>query len=260
MTPSTWLTLIAFFYFIAPGLLYDRLTAHKTAKRRESAFTEVSRVALVSTLCSAGGFLLIWGFAGICAWQDWKLLPDPSAMIKQGSVYFADNFLKVLITAAVLFVLSLAISYGAVLLIHRNTEGDIDFQSAWRRVMLLDRPEPKKTTITFARVTMKDGSVWDGHVAYFSPDMEFADREIVLTKPLRFKAKPETSPAPGSAPSTPSLQLLPAAHMFTVLKDADIASLVIRYERPDPAPAPAPSAAPAASSPATAGPAPTATP
>ncbi|MBF6522820.1 DUF6338 family protein [Nocardia farcinica] len=130
MTPSTWLTLIAFFYFIAPGLLYDRLTAHKTAKRRESAFTEVSRVALVSTLCSAGGFLLIWGFAGICAWQDWKLLPDPSAMIKQGSVYFADNFLKVLITAAVLFVLSLAISYGAVLLIHRNTEGDIDFQSA----------------------------------------------------------------------------------------------------------------------------------
>ncbi|GAA3129038.1 hypothetical protein GCM10020255_002170 [Rhodococcus baikonurensis] len=58
MTPGTWLTVLAFFVFVAPGLLYDLASVTKRTRRHETVFTEISRITLMSTLCSAA--LQLW--------------------------------------------------------------------------------------------------------------------------------------------------------------------------------------------------------
>lgn len=220
MTPNNWLGIIAFFFFIAPGLHYDRKVVRKKVKPRETAFAEVSRVALVSTLCSVPAFLLLGGFVAICAWRDWELLPDPKAWIKQGSGYFADNLLKVSIACLAVAAVSLVIADLAFRWNHRKDPGDITFESSWREVMRRRRPAG---TVPHVRAAMKDGSSWTGRVAFYSPDMELADREIVLSPPLY--RTPKTEP---SEPYRTTIDF-PEEFEHVVLKDSEIAYLAIKY-------------------------------
>ncbi|MFE7799225.1 DUF6338 family protein [Nocardia sp. NPDC057440] len=230
MTPNNWLGIIAFFFFIAPGLHYDSKVVRKKVKPRETVFAEISRVALVSTLCSVPAFLFLGGFAAICAWQDWKLLPDPTAWIKQGTGYLADNILKVSITFLAVAAVALVIADLAFWWNHRKDPGNITFESTWREVLRWRAPEG---TVPHARVSMKDGAAWTGRVAYYSPDMELADREIVLSPPIYRTPKPDSN---GNRQETVDY---PEVFEHVVLKDSEIAYLAVKYE-PDTDPPEAP--------------------
>lgn len=241
MTPTTWLTILSFFFFIAPGLLYDLLAANKRVKRRESAFTEVSRVALVSTLCSASAFILVAGVAAATrAWWNWKLLPDPPALIKQGSAYFADHFILVLASFVVLVTVALFFGWLAYRCIHvcgaetQRRNSVISYDSAWREVMLLRQPpipetepSPPSRAHVYARVTMKDGAIWAGRVLTYSPDMEVVDRELVLTRPLSFRAKPNSTTG-----TRGPWQEVEKEYVYVILKDAEISYIAIQYDDP----------------------------
>ncbi|MDO3648673.1 DUF6338 family protein [Nocardia mangyaensis] len=221
MTPNTWLGIVGFFFFVSPGLYYDRKTALKRMKPPESTFAEISRVALVSTVCSVPAVLLLSGFAAVCAWRRWKILPDPAALLKQGTSYYADNFVRVSVTflaAAVLAVVSAELLYRWV---HRNDKGTITFESAWRAVLQVDAPGG---TVPHARISMKDGSVWTGEIAHYSRGTEVADREIVIAPPITRKPKPNQNGPRAEAGKFPDV------YERVILKDTEIAYIAVKYE------------------------------
>lgn len=222
MTPSNWLGIVAFFFFIAPGLHYDRRVVRKRVRPRETAFAEISRVALVSTLCTGAAFALLGGFAAVCAWQDWNLLPDPAVWLRQGNSYFADNIWKVAATFLALSISALAIAELSYHCIYHADSGNINFDSSWRKALKLDRPAEH---ITMARVSMKDGSTWTGRVEHFSADLEMADRELILAPPVYRTPKPELN-----GTYRPTIDY-PPEYEYVILKDAEIAFIAVKYVR-----------------------------
>ncbi|MCJ0949969.1 DUF6338 family protein [Rhodococcus sp. ARC_M8] len=187
MTPSTWFTVFAFFVFVAPGLLYDLTSAKKRLKRRESAFTEISRITLVSTVCSAaslGVLALISWIVGL--WMHRQPLPDLAALIQGGSVYITSHPASV-VTACILgLAASLGFSYAAFEIIHRGDDSEIVYTSAWRWVLRTKLP---KDSVPYVEVKLKNGVTWAGRVAAYAPDPEIAERDIVLCPPLAVKKK-----------------------------------------------------------------------
>ncbi|MGW5518675.1 DUF6338 family protein [Nocardia africana] len=228
MTPNNWLGIIAFFFFIAPGLHYDRKAVRKKIRPRETTFAEISRVALVSTACSVPAFGLLGAVAAVCAWQDWKVLPDMSALLRRGNNYFADNVVRVSVTFVALAAASFLIADLAFRWIHRKKPGNITFESTWREVLRLQVPSG---AVPHVRARMKDGSTWTGRVAFFSPDPELVDREIVLAPPIYRTPKPD---ADGNRRETKDF---PELFERVIIKDAEIAFLAVKFE-PEPEPDP----------------------
>lgn len=221
MTPNTWLGIIGFFFFVTPGLYYDRKSARKRTKPPESTFSEISRVALVSTLCSVPAILLLAGVTWLCAWRGWKVMPDLRALIAQGTGYFANNLVSVSITFVATAAVALLTADLAFRWIHRNNKRKITFESAWRKVL---SEEPPTGSAPYVRVSMKDESVWTGRVAHFSSSPEVADREIVLEPPITRKAKPKPD---GTYCDSKDF---PPGYRRVVLKYAEIAYIAVRYE------------------------------
>ncbi|MCM6784922.1 DUF6338 family protein [Nocardia sp. CDC159] len=216
------MTFLAFFLFVAPGLLFDQLSARKRVKRRESTFTEISRVALISTVCSVTATALLAGAAAVMAWRGWKPFPVPSSLITQGSRYVADHVVPTAVTSLVFVVLSLLVSWVLFLLLHRKHKGGISYTSTWRQVMRVRAPEGTEVHV---RAGMSDGSVWFGRVAEYSPDLEVADRELILAQPLATKPKPEQNTGEEPKP-------LPDRWTYMVLRGSDIVSLAVSYRAP----------------------------
>ncbi|WMN02161.1 DUF6338 family protein [Rhodococcus erythropolis] len=232
MTISTWFAVLAFFLFVAPGLLYDLASAKKRIKRPETAFTEISRTALVSTVCSlaALGLLAIVSWiTGICGVHP---LPNLPALIRGGTVYIADHLGEVVFAAALGLALSLGISYLGYWYIHRGEPSDIDYISAWRSVLRDDRPTP--TTPVHVMVKLKNGSTWAGRVAKYSPDPDLADRELVLEPPLAARKD-----------STVDIKPLNAKWTRVILSGPEIVSIAVSYgDATSPPPPPAPPTTP----------------
>lgn len=225
MTPNTWLGIIGFFFFVTPGLYYDRKAAHKRTKPPESTFAEISRVALVSTLCSVPALMLLAGVTWLFAWQGWKGMPDLRALITQGTSYFANNLVSVSITFVVTAAVALLTAELSFRWIHRNDKRTISFESAWRKVLSEERPEG---SVPFVRVSMKDESVWTGQVAHFSSSPEVGDREIVLEPPITRKAKPKPDGTHRVS------EEFPPQYARVVLKYSEIAYIAVRYEEQPP--------------------------
>lgn len=220
MTPNTWLGIIGFFFFVTPGLYYDRKSARKRIRPPETTFGEISRVALVSTLCSVPAIGLLAGFAWLCAREGWKVLPDPRALLTQGTSYFANHLVTVSFTFLATAVAALVIADLAFRWVHRKDDGEITFESAWREVLREKAPEG---TVPYVRASMKDESVWTGQVAHFSRSAEVGDREIVLAPPITRKAKPKPD-------GTYSIsEEFPAEYQRVILKYAEIAYIAVKY-------------------------------
>jgi hypothetical protein len=59
VVPSSWLSVVLFFLFIAPGLLLDLLSEQRRAGFSESAFREISRILLASIVFSGFAFSVL---------------------------------------------------------------------------------------------------------------------------------------------------------------------------------------------------------
>ncbi|MBF6435497.1 DUF6338 family protein [Nocardia cyriacigeorgica] len=222
MTPNTLLGIVAFFHFVAPGLYYDRKAARKRVKPPETTFGEISRVALVSTLCSLPAIVALGTFAAVAGRRGWTWFPDLSALFKQGnSNYYADNLIKVTVTVVLTAAVALFAAELSFRWLHRNEQGIMTFESSWREVFRVKAPAG---TIAYARIGMKDGSVWSGRVVAFSRSPEVSDREIVLAPPI-FR-KPKQNPDGTYRP----IVEYPKIYQRVILKDAEIGYIAVKYE------------------------------
>lgn len=213
MTPTTWFTIVAFFLFVAPGLLFDLLSARKRVQRRESVFSEISRIALVSTFSSVVGALSVVLFGLLTARFNSDILPSASEILIRGTPYIAENLTSLIITAACVVLISLITSWVSVYVIYKNYESGISYTSAWQLMLRVDKPD---NSCAHARIRLSDGTTWFGRVAHFSPDSELVDREIILCPPMAVKRGDELKP-------------LPQKWHRVSLKGADITSLAVTY-------------------------------
>ncbi|UJC82134.1 hypothetical protein D4768_30400 (plasmid) [Rhodococcus erythropolis] len=218
MTLNTWFSVLAFFVLAAPGLLYDQLSARKAVRRKESAFTEIGRIALVSTVCSAVAFVVLLVVAGLARCVHWHPMPDLSAMIRSGSSYITEHIISVSIAAVLGLTVSMLAAWGAFEFVNRKNPAKITYASAWAKLIREELPTP--TTAVHVRATVESGAIWYGRVSHFSPDMEVADREIVLCPPL-YVQNPHGD-----------LSELPAKWQRVVLRGSEITTLAVRYENP----------------------------
>ncbi|MFI6573948.1 DUF6338 family protein [Nocardia fluminea] len=226
MTPNSWLTILAFFLFIAPGLLFDWIGAYRKVPRKESTFTEISRVALVSTACSVAAFVTLLLCAARFAWQGWKPFPVPSAMLKQPNTYIADNLVRVSVTMLVIAGLAMGFAWLLSEIVYHHDEGKVFYESAWHRAFREYRPS--KDVRVHVRVTLTDGTIWFGCVRDFSPDMEVVDRELVLQPPIL--CKPTHCDSDGNRMFIP----MPGRWKFVILRGVEIVSIAVAYAPPLP--------------------------
>lgn len=186
MVPTSWLTVLAFFAFVAPGVFYDLLHAGKFADRRETIFREVGRVVLVSTWCSAAALLVVTGLIWVArlsgAGRDF--LPVAREMILADKAYVADHTSGLATVSGVFVLCSLGISWLTFAVVYRGDKGKITRRSTWTKAFRVDAPIGSYPLV---RVRLQSGTSWVGRVADFSADLELADRELVLSPPLAIK-------------------------------------------------------------------------
>jgi Family of unknown function (DUF6338) len=181
MIPQTLAAVIAFLFLVAPGLTYELLRERRWPSRAESGFREASRVALASLLFSIVAILLLC-LARIVAP---KLLPDPEGWFQLGKEYVRRNY--TVVSAAAISELIIACGLALVAAIYlpsRHPAGKIAHVSAWFNVMREWRLPDEEV---IAMVTLDDGDRYVGLVKSYSPELQLADRELVLQGPMVYQ-------------------------------------------------------------------------
>ena len=211
---STWLSVLFFFLFVAPGTTFDLQSRRRRATYEESALLEASRIILASLVFT--GFALVVLLLVREARPSWT--PEPRRLIAQdGMAYFRDNYPLVLGSVAVGAGLACAAAWGANLLLAKRQGGaTISPISAWTQTVRRDCPAGHDT---YARVRLDDGSVYWGLVANFSSNLDVEGRELVLAQPLQSRV--------GDADLAP----VPKRYQRVILRGDTIRVLSIEYRR-----------------------------
>lgn len=221
MIPTTVLALLSFFALVAPGVLFDLLLSKKQAERSETAFREAGRVVLVSVWCSLVSVPVVLGAgAALRAWarngRDW--MPTARDLAIGERAYLADHLVGISLLGVLFIATSLGVAKLTYWAVYRDDPGQVSQVSVWRKVFRDDAPSGAYPLV---RVKMQSGTSWSGRVAHYSPDLETADREIVLSSPIAMKG-----------PSGKSTEL-PGKWSRVILHADQIDSITVQYQKPD---------------------------
>ena len=179
MIPSTVATLISFVVFVAPGILWDMLVARRKPSKTESAFHEVSRIALFSTPFSAFGVASTMSLIYV-AHRPW--LSQLASWIRNGRPPTSAS----IVLGAVLVVVELLFAGGALTLTwwqlapHIYGTATVREESAWTYAL----KKPAEADEVWATVRLTSGDSVRGRVLAFTSDFGWADRELTLGEPL----------------------------------------------------------------------------
>ncbi|GAA3840820.1 hypothetical protein GCM10022226_74120 [Sphaerisporangium flaviroseum] len=214
MAPSTWAGVVVFILVIAPGLLFDLLSERRRAGRSESSFREISRVVLASLVFTGLAIMIL--LAVRVRLPD--LLADPERWLREGTPYAMANLHRIMGSLATEMVISL----GMVIIVHlvlswRQGGATIAPVSTWTQVFKRECPKGHEAHV---RVSLTSGAVYTGLVAHFSPDLEVADRELVLAPPMGARA--------GEGPLKP----IPPEWERVVLRGSAIERMSVQYRPP----------------------------
>jgi Family of unknown function (DUF6338) len=211
MVPGSWLSVLLFFLFVAPGLLFDLLSERRRARFSESAFREVSRVVLSSVAFSCFAFALL----AIVRTVHPAWLPDPKRLLESWGSYAGDHYGLILRTLVLQASLALtAASAWHFVLARSEGKATIRPVSAWTQVFKRDCP---KGHDAYVRVRLGDGIVYSGLVAHFTSDLEVDGRELVLAQPMASR----TAENPMTA--------VPAQYQRVVIRGSAIEVMSVEY-------------------------------
>jgi hypothetical protein len=194
VVPSTWLSVLLFFLFIAPGLLFDLLSEQRRAGVSESTFREISRIVLGSLAFSGFAFAVL----AVVRWVRPAWMPDPQRLLDSKDPYAKEHYLLILRTLTLQVLLALTAASGWHIILAR-IQGEPFWQkllakiqsgatirqvSAWTQVFKRDCP---KGHDAYVRVRLEGGIIYFGLVANFSSDLDVDGRELILAKPIMSK-------------------------------------------------------------------------
>ncbi|TCC39371.1 DUF6338 family protein [Kribbella sindirgiensis] len=177
MLPTSWLTLVLFLLLVAPGMLFDLLAAKRRVGAPESAFREISRIALGSLGFSAIGLAVVtvlhlkWGRAFVAL--DKAVTDKP---------YLTSQLRHVVVTAVVATVVALLAALALHWWLGRGKDKPhLTHDSLWTKAFREDRPT---NTDPHVWVKLSSGPRFIGKVAHYSADLDLTDRELILAPPL----------------------------------------------------------------------------
>jgi hypothetical protein len=211
MPPGTWLSVLLFLLLVAPGLLFELLNEQRRAGYAESTFREIGRTILASLLFSGLAVAIL--ATSRLARPDWTL--SPQQLLQRGNAYAVANYRLLATTILLEVILALALAWlGHVLHNRKGRNPRIKPISAWVKVFRHDCPTG---LAPYVRVRLKNGAVYHGRVEAYSPDFQLEDREIVLSKPLKYKT--------GDNPLMP----LPGEYERVILDAKEIQVISVEY-------------------------------
>jgi len=189
--PQTILSLIAFLFLVAPGILFELLQERRRPARTETAFREAGRTALASLLFSLAAILLL---AIVDRWRVPGLVPDvarwltdpPGYLRTAGSVVI--RFVLLELTVAV----TLAVLADRALAGRRQATVQPSV-SGWWQVFRRELPREARP---YARVQLTDGSEYCGTIVLHTLESVPGERELVLGPPLTWKPPAASKPSP----------------------------------------------------------------
>jgi hypothetical protein len=230
--PTGIATVVAFFFFVIPGLVWELLVERRRPAKAESAFREASRVALVSTPFSTISVGIVFAAAWLCD-QHW--LTVLSSWFTTGKPQSGEA----LIVASLLAVAELGVALLLLGLVwwrvgHRlYGMAKVEKESAWGYAF----GHQPAGHATVATVRTHDGSEYRGQVVGFTNDFDWADREIILTRPLSVSRSPGTLVAmPEQLVTIPSASISAISSIFVSLAELERSGGPVARMAPKPAP------------------------
>jgi hypothetical protein len=225
--PTSWLSLAFFAVLVVPGLLFDLLLDRRRVGPRETTFREISRVVLASGIFSTVGLGVLAGVARLTS-GDW--VPDVTQLLgDDANAYIARHIGTITLSLAIMCTSSALAAGLSAWWVSRKNPSRLDAVSSWTSTF---RPIRKvgwnraRQESPYVRVRLSNGTVYKGHVAGFTADLELADRELVLGPPISIKRALRTGEEGPIRfqPVGPDWQRL-------ILKADDIESIFVRYEQ-----------------------------
>lgn len=187
MSPTTWGTILAFLIFVAPGLFYDLLRARREINNRESTFREISRITLVSTICSSIAVAITICMFLLCRSLGlFTTFPLPQELLLGDAEFFVEHLGGISLLLIVELIISLVAAGTLELVLRKMKYGPVSNVSLW--VTVFGKAKPANSDV-FLRVKLVNGASWSGKLTHASPDPEQQERELALGAPLEFKTK-----------------------------------------------------------------------
>jgi len=211
MVPGSWLSVLLFVLFVAPGLLFDLLSERRRAGFSESGSRELSRIVLGSLAFSGSAFVLLAILRTVHpAW-----MPDPRRLLEPRDSYAKDHYRLILRTLALQGSLALTAAWAWHILLAKKQGGaTIRPVSAWTQVFKRDCP---KGHDAYVRVRLESGVIYSGLVANFTSDLEVDGRELILAQPMASRT--------GENPMT----AVPGQYQRVVIRGSAIQVMSVEY-------------------------------
>ena len=157
MIPDTAASLAALVFLVSPGLLSEWLRERANPGRSESAFRELSRIALVSVAANLVALVIL----AVVRSAAPDLVVDVGAWLRDGDAYLDAEYRLIARTAIGLWLLTLVIVFVGHRVIRAN-DGPATFvdSTVWHEVIRNDRPD---NHVVWLQVTIDDGRSFFGY-------------------------------------------------------------------------------------------------
>lgn len=209
--PDSTVTLAAFLFFIAPGLLFETLYERRRPAREETTFREVSRVVLASIGLSGAAIAVLLVVRLIAP----NAVADPESLSRDSTGYTNAHFDLVVTSAVLVLLISLL---GAWLWhlaqVKRAGGGTIQPSDPWFEVLRKSAPNGE---VPYVRVRVDGDHVYEGSVVGVTYNHDPARRAIVLGRPLSVKPPNETR------------RMIPGPYQRVVLTGSEVKALTVAY-------------------------------
>lgn len=200
--PTTPAAIAIFLLMVFPGIVLELLRLKARPGRRESIFTETSRILVGGVALSATSLLVLGGLRSLPR----SPLPDPRAVLTD-KLYVPDHLWSIGLATVLFLTLSTTFALLYFQLTPRHgLPGVIEHESAWVTVFarLAERAHAEnadalrgKKLVAQVQVDLEDGSGYIGIRESFSADPALEDREIVLAAPL-YRVSPDGERLPAT--------------------------------------------------------------
>ncbi len=187
MVPNTAGTLVAFLFFVTPGLLFMLLAERRRPAAPGSTFREISTVGLISVVCTT----IATAVLAIARARRPRWLLDPGRWVRDGSKYFESDYPLIARTLVIEIVLASCVALGLYWFFVRRP---------WRASRsdpnpvlwsitggLGSAPASRPNTELFALARTRAGDIYQGYVVAVDLDPSRSLAMLALQTPIKFK-------------------------------------------------------------------------
>jgi S1-C subfamily serine protease len=184
LIPSTVGAFIAFLGLVAPGLVFQMTRESRRPTYGETAFRELSRIALTSLIFTLASLVLL-----ACLRLAWPgQFIDARAWVTHGQVYLASHLLVVSFTLVLEVALACLLAFAAAEALSRRSRARISPFGIWYKVLRDECPDGTRPWIT---VHLTDGTELTGLLRHYTESQILENQELAIGGPHMSRLSPD---------------------------------------------------------------------